>query len=93
MEVIENGKEKEGIEHLIEAVDNWIFIKEVRNKDEVKSLMEVVDYGEAEVLILAKELKADLVLLDNKEPRLLAKEFDLNVIGTVGLIYWLIKIT
>lgn len=45
-----------------------------------------MDEGEAEVITLGQEINADLVLLDNKEPRLFARTVNLKVIGTVGII-------
>jgi predicted nucleic acid-binding protein len=45
-----------------------------------------LDDGEAEVIALGQELKANLLLLDNREPRLFASAANLNLIGTVGII-------
>ena len=42
--------------------------------------------GESEVIALGQELNADILLLDNREPRLFARAANLNVIGTVGII-------
>ena len=58
----------------------------VKNRHEVEALQAILDKGESEVIALGQELKADLLLLDNKEPRLFAKGIDLDVIGTVGII-------
>jgi len=42
-------------------------------------------------MILAKELDADLLLLDEKIPREIAKSLGLKVTGTIGLIYIALK--
>ena len=45
-----------------------------------------MDKGEAEVITLGQEVKADLLLLDNREPRLFARTLDFEVLGTIGII-------
>ncbi len=45
-----------------------------------------MDYGEAEVIVLAQEVKADLLILDNREPRLFAKHLGFKLIGTIGVL-------
>lgn len=37
------------------------------------------------MIVLGQELGADLLLLDNREPRLFSRSLNLNVIGTVGI--------
>jgi hypothetical protein len=41
----------------------------VKNRAEVEVLQTVLDEGEAEVITLGQEIKADLLILDNREPR------------------------
>ncbi len=52
----------------------------------VTTLRRDLDGGEAETIALALELKADLVLLDEKEGRHAARRLGLNVIGVVGIL-------
>ena len=68
------------------GINDWIKIEKVTNKEEVKLLQAILDIGEAEVIILGKETNADLLIIDNKEPRLFAKNLDIKVIGTIGII-------
>jgi len=47
-----------------------------------------LDQGEAEAIVLANEQKADLILLDEKAARRVAKKLGLPVLGTVGVLIW-----
>ena len=85
-EVVQEGKSRPGAVEVKKAVNKWIEVKEVKNSDEVKVLRALLDYGEAEVIVLAQEIKADLLILDNGEPRLFAKHLGFQLIGTVGVL-------
>ena len=45
-----------------------------------------MDVGEAETIVLARELGADWVLMDEKKGRRKLTQLGLNKIGTVGLL-------
>ena len=45
-----------------------------------------LDAGEAEALVLAEEIKADWILLDENKARLTADLIGLSTIGTVGIL-------
>ena len=47
-----------------------------------------LDEGESEAIALADELKADVVLLDEKDARRFAKQIGLRVLGTIGILVW-----
>ncbi len=85
-EVITEGGGKTGVKEIEKSINNWIKIEKVSNKKEVELLRALLDYGEAEVIVLGKEINADLLIIDNKEPRLFAKHLNQKVIGTIGLI-------
>jgi len=51
-----------------------------------KAFMLSLDEGEAEVVALAIERRADLVLLDEREARFVARNFGLKVVGTIGVL-------
>lgn len=85
-EVVIKGRGKHGTNITEEACKEWIHVVSVKNKPEVEALGAVLDEGEAEVVTLGQELKADLVLLDNREPRIFARTVNLKVIGTIGVI-------
>ena len=46
----------------------------------------VMDYGESESVILYEELNADLLLIDDNKARILAESFDVNCIGSIGVL-------
>ncbi|MBI4837928.1 MAG: DUF3368 domain-containing protein [Nitrospirae bacterium] len=64
----------------------WIKVKEVKAQNDVGLLMPALDKGEAEVIILSKELKSSLVIIDELSARKVAMMMGLPLIGTVGLL-------
>jgi uncharacterized protein len=64
----------------------WVHCREVRNQSLVTVLRRDLDRGEAETLALAMELKAALVLLDEKEGRHAAIRLGLRSLGTLGVL-------
>lgn len=85
-EIVIDGEGKPGAHSIASACNNWIKVVAVKNKNEVEALQTVLDKGESEVIAMGQELSADLLLLDNREPRLFARTVGLKVIGTVGII-------
>ena len=75
-------------EYLIEDIKKLSFIKivEVKNVNLVKTLNLRIDYGESEVIAYALESDYDLILVDDKEARKVAKNLNLKIMGTVGLL-------
>ncbi len=57
----------------------------------VDILSKEIERGEAEAIVFAKKLNADLLLLDEKIPREIAKSLGLQVAGTIALIYEALK--
>lgn len=80
---IEAGKAK-GYYKDLTRVD-WINIIEIQDKQAVKYFLDL-DAGEAEAIVLATELNADLIILDEKLGRFHAKHADLKVAGTIGIL-------
>jgi len=85
-EVVIEGKGKQGANAIEKACKEWIRVVSVKNRSEVDVLQTVLDEGEAEVITLGQEIKADLLILDNREPRNFARTVNLKVIGTIGVI-------
>ena len=55
-------------------------------KQTLEELPEDLGVGEQEAIALALETKADLVILDDKQGRRIARERGLSVTGTVGVL-------
>jgi len=64
----------------------FIGVERVSNRRLVAFLEEFVDGAEAEAIVLALERDADLLLVDDRDARSLAKKLRLQVIGTLGVI-------
>lgn len=65
---------------------SWISVMSVLDSVKADYLRLDLDRGEAEVLVLAAEMAADWVLLDEAKARLAADLLGLQYIGTVGLL-------
>lgn len=82
-EEIEAGKTKEYYKDL--STINWIIITKIQDKQALNSFIDL-DAGEAEAIVLATEIDADLILLDEKLGRFHAKHADLKITGTLGVL-------
>ena len=78
------GKGKQG--DAIFNIAAFIQIKDIQNAMAASLLISQLDYGEAESIVLAGELKANILLLDEKKARKIAKAYNQEVIGTIGVI-------
>lgn len=68
--------------------ENYITVKKVTDKEKVKEIAEEYNVGitNAEVIQLAKELNADIVLANEEEVRTAAEESGFRVKGCLGII-------
>lgn len=69
----------------IEEAD-WIHPIAIGDTDLKKALRLMLDEGESAVIVLALEQNADLVLMDDSDGRTIAKEYNLQVVGTIGIL-------
>lgn len=65
---------------------NWIEIRSVTNKQLVRKLEFNLDQGEAEAIILAVELNANQLLIDERLGRQEANKLGLSLIGVLGML-------
>lgn len=68
---------------------SWIQTQTVSNTQKVVDIQinqSNIDLGEAEAIILALELKADLLLMDERRGRALAANYELSVTGLLGVL-------
>jgi len=64
----------------------WIKVQEAQDRLAVDVLLDELDLGEAETIVLAQELQADLVLMDERKGRRKLDQLGLKKIGTLGLL-------
>lgn len=66
--------------------ETWITVQAVQSLAQVQLLLPTLDRGEAEVIALALEQHAHLVLLDELTGRKVAESLQLSVLGSVGIL-------
>ena len=69
----------------VASVD-WVYRHPVKNQLLVTALMRDLDRGEAETIGLALEMGADIILLDEREGRHMARRFGLRPLGVIGIL-------
>lgn len=84
-EAVTAGREAGGAKREVSTA-TWIEVVAVKNSLAVDSLLDKLDLGEAETIILARELEADWVLMDEKKGRRKLTQLGLKKIGTVGIL-------
>ena len=65
---------------------NWIVVQAAQDMLAVQLLRDELDAGESEAIILARELDADLVLIDERAATRKARGVGLQTIGTLGVL-------
>ena len=83
-EVAEEGSRRMGAKTVREAP--WIIKKQIDDYTQANLLMTVLERGEAEVLVMAKEIQADLILLDEEKARKSAVKAGFKVMGVIGIL-------
>ncbi len=66
---------------------NWIDVTEVRDMRAVEILRQELGAGESQSMVLAQELHASLVILDDARARRKAQQLGLPIAGTAALLY------
>jgi uncharacterized protein len=69
-----------------EVLPSFLVVRAVQNRRLAESLTRELDRGEAEAIALAGELNADLLLMDEKAGRKLARREGIKVIGLMGVL-------
>lgn len=62
------------------------FKTKVRKIKSINNLTFMMDYGESEAVILYKESNAQFLLIDDKKARKIAENFQVECIGTIGIL-------
>jgi predicted nucleic acid-binding protein len=68
------------------ASQTWLSVRQVSNRSAVEILLADLDLGEAETIVLAREIEADKVVMDDLDARRFARRVGLDMIGTMGLL-------
>ena len=68
------------------AQDGWLVCRSAGNTRLVTALTNELDRGEAEAIALATEIPADILLIDEKDGRVLARQFHLQARGVLGIL-------
>lgn len=83
-EVILESSIKESNDFIKES--GFINIIKIKNEEAKRLFVTSLHKGEVEVMILAKEIEADLCIIDDLLARRYAKYYNLNITGTIGAI-------
>lgn len=83
-EVVILERERPGADDVNAAA--WIHTVEVRDVTAVQLLRERLDAGESEAIVLAIQLAADLLVIDEARGRRVAEARGLNKTGTIGTL-------
>lgn len=84
-EVVRSEGSPPGSEELRQAA--WVSIEERKVLSKVSRLLEGhLDQGEAAALALALDLKADLILSDDRQARIASERLGFQVRGTLGIL-------
>lgn len=83
-EVVLESNIKESTDFIIES--GFINIMRIKNEEAKRLFVTSLHKGEVEVIILAKEIEADLCIIDDLLARKYAKYYDLSITGTIGVV-------
>ena len=85
-EVVVNGVGKPGAAQ-VETAD-WILCQPVKDKNQVLILHNrtLIDLGECGAIVLAQEIRAERIIIDDRVARQVAISKGLSVIGTIGVL-------
>lgn len=83
-ELFKIQSKRKDVENLF--LNDWIQIREIRDIQFYNELKMNLDEGESQAIVLAKELNADIILIDETKGRREATRAGLNVIGLIGIL-------
>ena len=79
-------KKNDAAKNLLEKNSDWIKIFAVKDKSDRKIYQAKLHDGEVEVMMLAKEISADLLIIDDNAAKKTAKFLGFQVTGTLGVL-------
>lgn len=82
-EIVVKGRGQAGADDIRNS--DWIHRQSLKNPVLAQALLAELDDGEAAAIALAVELKADVLLMDERMGRAVAKRFGLKCVGLLGV--------
>lgn len=67
-------------------VPDWIAVQDITDKKQYSKLLEGLGKGEASSITLALEFQDCLLIIDEKKGRNIAKDLDIEIIGSLGVL-------
>lgn len=83
-EVVTEGAGQPGADEVKAAT--WIKIQAVANRSLARALRQELDAGEAEAIILALEVEAELLLMDERVGREISQHLGVHYTGLIGVL-------
>lgn len=83
-EIVMAGAGLPGAEEIRHA--DWVVVRSCQNQSMMQMLMEKLDPGESEAIVLALEIQADLILMDEDLGRKIALHYHLQPLGILGIL-------
>ena len=77
---------EELVRHGVPVASEWMQVVGAQDRGELAKLRQQLDAGEAEAIVVAVEIKATLILIDEQRGRRLASEHGLEVMGLLGVL-------
>lgn len=81
-ETVTQGREKGGAKKEV-ASAKWVHVRKVKDRLAVEIMLEEMDLGESETIILAREISAELVLMDERKGRRMLERLEIPKVGTI----------
>ncbi len=72
------------VRNVLQCPPEWMKIREVKRLSDVS--LQHLDAGERAAILLAEQVQADLLLMDEKKGRFTATERGIKVVGTLGIL-------
>ena len=74
----------EAVQKFVHSSPDWIVVANVGSLEDTS--LKHLDAGEREAILLAEQMQADLLLMDEKKGRFTAIDRGIKVIGTLGIL-------
>ena len=68
------------------VLPTWLRVETVQDSARVRAYAQTLDIGEAEAIELARELRADYLLMDERKGRAIARREGIPIIGLLGIV-------